>query len=132
MRYRDIPKVVQYEPNLAKTFEVGDEIEIRGITFVINEDVQADGFFLTLKEPVLYVLENGMKMTQDEWFERYIHNIDLDLEDGHEDSRKNTIDSVSFDEGGEGEAKLLSDGDAGEREDDARSVLTKTFDFDAE
>lgn len=131
MRFRDIPRVVRYLPDLAEVFPDGEKITVKGIELEVCDCV-ADGVWLKLPEDVKlqYVLETGETMEADVWFERYIHNIDM--EPMYEDSREDTIDSVPVNEGGEGQTELFPNGDAGEREDDARSVLTKAFDIFAE
>ena len=129
MRFRDIPRVIEYDPDARKMFRIGEKMVLQGKIFTVI-GVEADELTLGLapENMLMYVLSNGDRVTQDEWFERYIQSIDM--EPTYEDSREDKTNSIQDDESREGEAKFLPDGYAGEREDDARSVLTKAFDFD--
>jgi hypothetical protein len=129
MHSNDVPKVVGYEPDLAALFPDNEFVILKGIVFQVGH-TEDDTMTLRLMKDVLYVLEDGSKIPSDEWFEKYIMNIDLEVEG--EDSRENEAGTVPNDEGRKGEGDLSADGNAGERQDDARSVLTKAFDFESE
>ena len=132
MPLKSIPRVVRYEPSLKETLPLNSVVEIKGIKLKVSFVDESEATLIFADDnPSLYVLEDGRKMNPDEWFETYIYAL-TDSEVNIEDSGENKADSISDDEGRESEAEFPADRDAGEREDDARSVLTKAFDFHAE
>lgn len=131
MRYCDMPKVVDYLPNLEKLLPCGTVLELQGVKLRVV-DVQPDEVVLTFADQNDYqmVLSNGDVIRQDEWFEKYMKNLDLTDEEAmpYETPGEIQIDPIQDDERDTSTPKLFVNGDAGKREDDSRRVLDAVFD----
>jgi hypothetical protein len=123
MYFKDIPKVVKYEPSLKEHFCLHSQIEVKGITLKVDY-VDEDEVTFRLANPTLYILENGERLTPDEWADKYFYP----LEPYHETTGEDTIDPISQDERGEGKTELLSDWDAGKREDNVGDTAIEEVD----
>lgn len=97
---------------------MGRVVEVEGIKFKVIE-TEVDTITLTFENEnqQVLVLGDGTRLSSDAWFKKFMAYLDAEVEK-RDNSNETEASAIQDNERGEGEAKLLPDRDAREREDD--------------